>query len=115
MFVHSKCPNPSPSLPSLPLFLPAFSTVMDFDSTRIFYSDQSLLAPPPDFTDPFSDDDVDDEQNEDPNNPLTEEQREAARKKKEDKKFAKVRTRRGAVNRRPDSPLNHLCNFSPIL
>ena len=27
---------------------------MDFDSERIFYSDQSLRAPPPKFTDPFA-------------------------------------------------------------
>lgn len=69
---------------------------MDFDSTRIFYSDQSLLAPPPDFADPFEDDENDEDalENEDPNNPLSEEQRAALAQKRADKKYAKERRAR---------------------
>ncbi|GMI47778.1 hypothetical protein TrCOL_g5859 [Triparma columacea] len=69
---------------------------MDFDSTRIFYSDQSLLAPPAEFNDPFDDENDDIDQNEDPNNPLTDEQRAALQKKKEDRKYARERRAREA-------------------
>ncbi|GMH60385.1 hypothetical protein TrST_g5649 [Triparma strigata] len=47
---------------------------MDFDSERIFYSDQSLRAPPPKFTDPFAplpppNEEQENNPNRDPNNP----------------------------------------------
>ena len=35
---------------------------MDFDSSRVFYSDQSLLAPPPDYSSDLSSDDEDEQQ-----------------------------------------------------